>query len=126
HVELRRPDAAALNFFKTQCGARSERIQRGDERLPVGAGPRQRAYQHVAADSGKSVEIANSWHEPPLSYVPLVKWSQGRGPNVCMNGTRLSPSPARLPSFWESTPAMPSGHESPGSSIPAIAAPPKP
>src|SRR2546422_11605660 len=70
-VELGRRNSTALDLFKTQRSAGSEGVQRGDQALPVGAGSRQRAHQHVSADSGKSVEIADFvGHDLPLSYVP--------------------------------------------------------
>ena len=63
-------DAAALHVVEAERGAGSERIKRGDETGLVGAGVGQRANQHVSANSGKRVEIADLLgHEISLSYV---------------------------------------------------------
>ena len=70
NLELDGGDAAALHVVEAERGAGPERFKRGDKAGLVRAGIGQSANQHVSADSGKRVEIADLVrHEFSLSYV---------------------------------------------------------
>ena len=62
HVELGGGDAAAFHAFERQRRAGLERRERIDDGGLVRAGIRQRAHQHVAADPGEGVQIAEQGH----------------------------------------------------------------
>ena len=57
-VKLGGGDTGALDFLKRQRRACAERVQGVDNLAGVGAGIGQRAHQHVATDSGESVQVA--------------------------------------------------------------------
>jgi hypothetical protein len=64
HVELSGRDAAAFHAFEGQRRAGFERSQRIDDGGLIRASIRQRAHQHVAADPGECVQIAEQGHSP--------------------------------------------------------------
>ena len=63
HVELGGGDAAALDALEGQHRAGFERGERIDDGGLIRAGIRQRAHQHIAADPGEGVQIAEQGHD---------------------------------------------------------------
>ena len=62
HMELGGGDAAAFDLLERDHRAGFERSQRLDDGGLIRAGIRQRTYQHVAADPGERVQIAQQGH----------------------------------------------------------------
>jgi hypothetical protein len=56
-------DSAAFHLFEGHGGASLERSDSVDDGSLVGAGIGERAYQHVAADSRKCIQVAKKRHD---------------------------------------------------------------
>ncbi len=56
-------DPGPFDLFEGDGGAGLERGDGGDDGRLVRAGIRQRAHQHVAADSGKGIQVAEKGHD---------------------------------------------------------------
>ncbi len=65
-VEFGGRDPAALHFFERDGSAEIERGDGADNGVLIGAGIRQRAHQHIAANSGECVKVTSKRHETPL------------------------------------------------------------
>ena len=85
HVEFRGGYRATFDALEGQHGAGFERGDRVYDRSGGGlirAGIRQRAHQHVAADPGEGVQIAEQGHGPFImdDSKPRVRETLGRTP----------------------------------------------
>ena len=62
YVKLDGRDAGPSDFFKRHYGAGFQRIDGTEKGGLARAGIGQRAHQHIAADAGEGVEIADPGH----------------------------------------------------------------
>jgi len=66
HMEFGGTDTAAFDPFEGDYRTGIERSQRLDDGGLIGAGIRQRAHQHVAADPGEPIQITQQGHNPSI------------------------------------------------------------